>query len=106
MKNSIRTVIVSTILLTLFSCTTSTDVPLPITSASEEALELFKRGYFHHSQIEGYEAKELYEQALSLDPEFILAICMFQKQTPIKGKSFVTVLLLIKTMEMKQKNCA
>ena len=88
MKNSIRTVIVSSILLTIFSCTTSTDVPLPITSASEEALELFKRGYFHHSQIEGYEAKELYEQALSLDPEFILANLYVPETDPNKRKEF------------------
>ena len=88
MKNSIRTVIVSTILLTIFSCTTSTDAPLPITSASEEALELFKRGYFHQSQNEWYEAKGLYEQALSLDPEFILANLYVPETDPNKRKAF------------------
>ena len=88
MKNSIRTVIVSTILLTIFSCTTSTDAPLPITSASEEALELFKRGYFHQSQNEWYEARGLYEQALSLDPEFILANLYVPETDPNKRKAF------------------
>ena len=88
MKNSIRTVIVSTILLTIFSCTTSTDVPLPITTVSEDALDLFNRGYFHDSQNEWIEAKGLYEQALSLDPDFILANLYVPETDPNKRKEF------------------
>ena len=53
MKNSIRTVIVSTFLLTLFSCTTSTDVPLPITTSSEEALEMYNKAWYYWGDHDG-----------------------------------------------------
>ena len=88
MKNNIRVAVLPILLLTIFSCTTSTDVSLPITTSSEEALDLFTRGYFHHSQNEGYEAKGFYEQALSLDPEFILANLYVQETDPNKRKAF------------------
>ena len=88
MKNSIRATVLPILLLTIFSCTTSTDVPLPITTSSEEALDLFTRGYFHHSQNEVYEAKGFYEQALSLDPEFILANLYVPETDPNKRKAF------------------
>ena len=88
MKNSIRTTLLSILLLTIFSCTTSTDVPLPITTSSEEALDFFTRGYFHRSQNEWIEAKGLYEQALSLDPEFILANLYVSETDPNKRKAF------------------
>ena len=41
----------NTILLFIFSCfyacSTSSDVPLPITTANEEALELYNTGWYH-----------------------------------------------------------
>ena len=88
MKNSIRATVLSLLLLTFFSCTTSTDVPLPITTANEDALEPFNSGYFHQSQTEGYEAKELYEKALKLDQEFILANLYVPETDPNKRKAF------------------
>ena len=69
MKNSIRTVIVSAFLLTLFSCTASTDadVPLPITTSSEEALEMYNKAWIFSwgdHKPNGIKQSELYEKAL------------------------------------------
>ena len=50
----------------IISCSKTMDVPLPITSAIEKALELYNRGYNHLSQNEGIEAKNLFEQAKKL----------------------------------------
>ena len=73
MKNSIRTVIVSTILLTIFSCTTSTDVPLPITTTSEDALELYNKAWYSWGNHDGIKQSEYMKRALEIDPDFILA---------------------------------
>ena len=64
------------------------DVPLPITSANEKALELYTRGYNHLSQNEGLEAKNLFEQALSLESELILANLYVPETDPNKRKNY------------------
>ena len=42
------------------SCSKTMDVPLPITSANEKALDLYNRGYNHSTQSEWLEAKTLF----------------------------------------------
>ena len=72
----------------IISCSKTMDVPLPITSANEKALELYNRGYNHLTQNEGLEAKNLFEQALSLDPELILANLYVPETDPNKRKNY------------------
>jgi len=72
----------------IISCSKTMDVPLPITSANEKALALYNRGYNHLTQNEGLEAKNLFEQALSLDPELILANLYVPETDPNKRKNY------------------
>ena len=88
MKNSIRTVIVSTILLTIFSCTTSTDVPLPITTSSEVALELYNKAWEFWGDHDGPKQSEYMKRALEIDPDFILANLYVIENDPNQRKQF------------------
>ena len=88
MKNSIRTVIVSSILLTIFSCTTSTDVPLPITTASEEALEMYNKAWYYWGDHDGIKQSEYMKKAIEIDPDFILANLYVVENDPNKRKQF------------------
>jgi len=88
MKNSIRTVIVSTILLTIFSCTTSTDVPLPITTTSEDALELYNKAWYSWGNHDAIKQSEYMKMALEIDPDFILANLYVLENDPNKRKQF------------------
>ena len=73
MKSFPRIIIALLIPYWIISCSKAVDVALPITSSNEKALELYHQGYNHFSQSEGLEAKNLFEEVLSLDPDFILA---------------------------------
>ena len=88
MKNSIRTVIVSTILFTLFSCTASTDVPLPITTSSEEALEMYNKAWYYWGDHDGIKQSEYMKKAIEIDPDFILANLYVVENDPNKRKQF------------------
>ena len=72
----------------IISCSKTVDVPLPITSANEKALELYNRGYNHSIQSEWLEAKNLFEEALRLDPDFILANLYVPETDPNKRKNY------------------
>ena len=88
MKNSIRTVVVPMILLTIFSCTTSTDVPLPITTASEEALEMYNKAWSYWGDHDAIKQSEYMKKALNIDPDFILANLYVVENDPNKRKQF------------------
>ena len=65
--------ILSVALLLIIGCSKTTDVDLPITSTSEEAKELYNKAWYYWDQSEGMKGWGLMEEALSLDPDFILA---------------------------------
>ena len=88
MKNSIRTVVVSTILLAIFSCTTSTDVPLPITTASGDALEMYNKAWYYWGDHDGPKQSEYMKKALEIDPDFILANLYVIENDPNQRKQF------------------
>ncbi len=83
-----RLIKLSVVLLILFGCSTTTDVPLPVTSTSTEALELYNEGYYHFQQNEAVEAISLFEKALALDPELILANLYIPETDPNKRKMY------------------
>ncbi len=65
--------ILSVAILFIVGCSKTPDVDLPITSTSEEAKELYNKAWFYWDQSEGFKGWELMNEALSLDPDFILA---------------------------------
>ena len=65
--------ILSVAILLIVGCSKTTDVDLPITSTSEEAKELYNKAWYYWDQSEGMKGWGLMEEALSLDPDFILA---------------------------------
>ena len=88
MKSFPRIIIALLIPYWIISCAKTVDVALPITSSNEKALELYKQGYNHFTQSEGLEAKNLFEQALSLDPNLILANLYVPETDPNKRKNY------------------
>ena len=93
MKNSIRTVVVSTILLAIFSCTTSTDVPLPITTASGDALEMYNKAWYYWGDHDAIKQSEYMKKALEIDPDFILANLYVIENDPNQRKQLVFLIL-------------
>jgi len=88
MKSFPRIIIALLIPYWIISCSKAVDVALPITSSNEKALELYHQGYNHFSQSEGLEAKNLFEEVLSLDPDFILANLYVPEIDPNKRKNY------------------
>ena len=88
MKSFLRIIMPLLIPYWIISCSKTVDVALPITSSNEKALELYNQGYNHFTQSEGLEAKNLFEQALSLDPDFILANLYVPETDPNKRKNY------------------
>ena len=88
MKKSIQTVIGSMILLNIFSCTTSTDVPLPVTTSSEDALELYNKAWEFWGDHDGPKQSEYMKKALEIDPDFILANLYVNESDPNQRKQF------------------
>lgn len=71
-----------------FSCSNSSDVPLPITTTSEEALALYNKAWYHWGDHDNLKQSETMKQALEVDPEFILANLFVIESDPNKRKSF------------------
>ena len=78
--------ILSVVILLIVGCSKSTDVDLPITSTSEEAKELYKEAWYYWDQGEGMKGWGLMEEALSLDPDFILANLYVPANDPNKWR--------------------
>ena len=72
----------------IISCSNTLDVPLPITSADAKALELYNQGYNLLIQNEWLEAKNLFEEALTIDPDLILANLFISETDPNKRKNY------------------
>ena len=74
--------------LILFSCSKTTNVPLPITTSSPEALEYYNTGWYHWGDHDGPKQSEYMKKALSIDPDFILANLFVVEPDPNKRKQF------------------
>ena len=85
---STRLIKLSAILLVFCGCSSTTDVPLPLTSTSTEAVELYNEAYYHYQQSEAVEAISLFEKALELDPAMILANLYIPETDPNKRKMY------------------
>ena len=80
-----------TILLIIFNGCSKTDiVDLPITTSSPEALTLYKKAHKINSLNfgEGKEIREILDSALSLDPNFAMALEMYPTNDPLLSKEY------------------
>jgi len=59
--------------LVFSACSSIEDVPLPITTSSEKALELYNEAFEFRKKWEAREAQQKMAAALRIDPNFILA---------------------------------
>ena len=83
-----RLIKLSLITMIFYGCSSTTDVPLPVTSTSTEALELYNEGHYLWQQNENLEAKALFEKALALDADLILANLYVPETDPNKRKMY------------------
>tara|TARA_B100001964_G_scaffold200966_1_gene228399 strand:- start:6877 stop:8388 length:1512 start_codon:yes stop_codon:yes gene_type:complete len=74
--------------LILFSCSKTTNVPLPITTSSSEALEQYNRGYYEWGNHDGQKRYQYMNEALKLDPDFIMANLHINEPNPNKWKQY------------------
>ena len=59
--------------LVFSACSSVEDIPLPITTSSEKALELYNEALEYGKKWEGREARQKMAAALRIEPNFILA---------------------------------
>ena len=70
------------------ACAKQQDVPLPITSSNEKAVELYKEAFIHWYSNEGRENREKLEAALRIDPNFVLANLYINMNDPVLNRNF------------------
>ncbi|MEC8984332.1 MAG: tetratricopeptide repeat protein, partial [Candidatus Neomarinimicrobiota bacterium] len=80
--------ILSVAILLIVGCSKTTDVDLPITSTSEEAKELYNKAWYFWDQSEAMKGWGLMEEALTLDPDFILANLHVPANEPNKLREY------------------
>lgn len=88
MKLFLSNTVVSMTLLFFSGCSTSTNVALPISSDSNEAIELYKQAWYYWDQGEGLKGWGLMEEALALDSDFILANLYVPTNDPNTWKKY------------------
>ncbi len=70
----------------LATCSSVEDVPLPITSTSEKAVEFFNKAVYHVEQGEWNEGKNNFQSALRIDPNFVMANLWGWSEDPIQNR--------------------
>tara|TARA_Y100001958_G_C21239967_1_gene567364 strand:+ start:227 stop:1735 length:1509 start_codon:yes stop_codon:yes gene_type:complete len=83
----LKKVLLSTALI-LSACSSIEDMPLPITSKSEKAIEFYEKGRYLQEQGEDYEASQNYEAALRIDADFVLANLNVQVEDPVQRRKY------------------
>ena len=79
-----KTVIIFSILLILISACSKTEVvELPITSSDPKALDYYKKAILSREVGDGPEKRALLDSALSIDPNFAMALELYESQDPI-----------------------
>ena len=74
--------------LLIISCSETTNTPLPITTSSDKALEKYQRGYYEWGNHDGLKRWENMNEALIIDPDFILANLYINEPDPNKRKTY------------------
>ena len=80
--------ILLTTALVLSACSNVEDVPLPFTSTNEKATEFFNKAVNHFDQGEWQEARDNFQSALRVDPNFIMANMWGWSEDPVQTRKY------------------
>ncbi len=79
---------ITILLVVLSSCSKVPIIELPITTASQKALEYYKKAMLSYQVGDEYEMRLLLDSALVSDPEFVLALEFHSSLDPIIRKKY------------------
>ena len=71
------------LVITFNSCSTVEIIDLPITTSSPKALEYYKRAMLSFQVGDAPEKRALLDSALSIDPNFVMALELYESPDPI-----------------------
>ena len=74
--------------LVLSACSNVEDVPLPFASTNEKATEFFNKAGYHFDQGEWQEARDNFQSALRVDPNFIMANMWGWSEDPVQTRKY------------------
>ena len=74
--------------LVLSACSSVKDVPLPFASTNEKATEFFNKAGYHFDQGEWQEARDNFQSALRVDPNFIMANIWGWSEDPVQTRKY------------------
>ena len=74
--------------LVLSGCSSVKDVPLPFASTNEKATEFFNKAGYHFDQGEWQEARDNFQSALRVDPNFIMANIWGWSEDPVQTRKY------------------
>ena len=80
--------ILLTATLVLSACSNVEDVPLPFTSTNGKATEFFNKAVNHFDQGEWQEARDNFQSALRVDPNFIMANMWGWSEDPVQTRKY------------------
>ena len=75
-------------LIVLSACSSVKDEALPITSASQKAVDFYSAAFVHQGQGEGIEARNNFYSALRVDPNFVLANLYVNEPDPQQRRKY------------------
>ena len=84
------------LVITFNSCSTVEIIDLPITTTSPKALEYYKRAMLSFQVGDAPEKRALLDSALSIDPNFVMALELYESPDPILKR---------KHRELAKKEC-
>ena len=78
------------LIVSIFFCACSRVevVELPITTSSPKALDYYRKAMLSYQVGDGLETRTLLDSALSLDPNFVMALELYESQDPILNKKY------------------
>ncbi len=84
-----KTIILFSLFLMIFpGCSKVDIIELPITTSSPKALEYYKKAMLSYQVGDGLEKRALLDSALSLDPDFVMALELYESQDPILNREY------------------
>ena len=78
-----RIVFLSILLILISACSKKEVIELPITTSDSKALDYYKRAILSREVGDGPEKRALLDSALSIDPNFVMALELYESQDPI-----------------------
>ena len=84
MNNSFKLLLFITVVIS--SCTKKNIIKLPITTSSHKALEYYNRAMLSYDVGDNPEKRSDLDSALALDPDFAMALEMYDSQDPLLKK--------------------